>query len=154
LIVLGMAFMVAEAFVPSFGVLGLGGVIAFVVGSVMLMDTDLPGYGIPWSVVLAVTAATAMVAFFVSGLFIRSRRRPVVSGAEELPGSLGEVLADMEGEGWARVHGETWRVRCRAPLRKGQTIRVTRVDGLVLEVEPEAGTAAGNKGIATKEQST
>jgi membrane-bound serine protease (ClpP class) len=152
LIVLGMAFMVAEAFVPSFGVLGLGGVIAFVVGSVMLMDTDLPGYGIPWSVVLAVTAATALVAFFVSGLFIRSRRRPVVSGAEELPGSLGEVLADMEGEGWARVHGETWRVRCRAPLRKGQTVRVTRVDGLVLEVEPEAGT--GDKGIATKEQST
>jgi len=136
LIVLGMAFMVAEAFVPSFGVLGLGGVIAFVAGSVMLMDTDLPGYGIPWSVVLPVTAATALFVFFVSGLFIRSRGRPVVSGAEELPGSAGEVLADMEGEGWARVHGEIWRVRCAAPLRAGQTVRVVRVDGLTLEVEP------------------
>jgi membrane-bound serine protease (ClpP class) len=153
LIVLGMAFMVAEAFVPSFGVLGLGGVIAFVVGSVMLMDTDLPGYGIPWSVVIPVTVGTALFVFVVSGLLIRSRRRAVVSGVEELPGSVGEVLGDMEGEGWARVHGETWRVRSRTPLRTGQAVRVTRLDGLVLEVEPLAGTAGG-EAIKTKEQST
>jgi membrane-bound serine protease (ClpP class) len=145
LIVLGMAFMVAEAFVPSFGVLGLGGVIAFVVGSVMLLDTDLPGYGIPWSVVLPVTAVTAGFVFAVAGLALRSRRRKVVSGAEELPGSIGEVLADTDGEGWAHVHGETWRVRSRGPLRRGQKVRVTRMDGLVLEVEPEEAPPARSK---------
>jgi membrane-bound serine protease (ClpP class) len=142
LIVLGIGFMVAEAFVPSFGVLGLGGVVAFVVGSVMLMDTDLPGYGIPWSVVLPVTATTALFVFVVSGLFLRSRRRAVVSGAEELPGSVGEVLDDMEREGWAHLHGETWRVRSAAPLKRGQTVRVKRIDGLVLEVEPDGNERA------------
>lgn len=154
LIVLGIAFMVAEAFVPSFGVLGVGGVIAFVVGSVMLMDTELPGYGIPWRVVLPVTAVTALFVFMVAGLAIKSRRRKVVSGAEELPGSLGEVLADTEGEGWVHVHGETWRARSRAPLRRGQKVRVTRVDGLVLDVEPEGGAMAGGKGTETEERST
>ncbi len=143
LIILGMAFMIAEAFVPSFGVLGLGGVIAFVVGSVMLLDTDLPGYGIPWSVVLPVTAVTALFVFLVAGLALKSRRRKVVSGAEELPGSIGEVLADTDGgEGWAHLHGETWRVRSRSPLRRGQKVRVTRMDGLVLEVEPEPDPSA------------
>lgn len=153
LIVLGMAFMVAEAFVPSFGVLGLGGMIAFVVGSVMLMDTDLPGYGIPWSVVLPVAAVTASFVFLVAGLALKSRRRPVVSGVEELPGSLGEVLGDMEGEGWARVHGETWRIRCRVPLRRGQSVRVTHVDGLVLDVESHA-IPAGAVDRGHKEAST
>jgi membrane-bound serine protease (ClpP class) len=150
LIVLGMAFMVAEAFVPSFGVLGLGGVIAFVVGSVMLMDTDLPGYGIPWSVVLPVTATTALFVFMVASLMIKSRHRKVVSGVEELPGTAGEVLADMDGDGWAHVHGETWRVRSHTPLKAGQAVRVTRVDGLTLEVEP-AGVVAG-KAHATSEE--
>lgn len=152
LIVLGMAFMVAEAFVPSFGVLGLGGVIAFVVGSVMLMDTDLPGYGIPWSVVLPVTAATTLFVFLVAGLAIKSRHRKVVSGAEELPGMVGEVLADLDGEGWAHVHGETWRVKSRTPLKAGQPVRVTRVDGLTLEVEP-AGSAPGEADTTSEEAS-
>ncbi|HUX90551.1 MAG TPA: nodulation protein NfeD [Gallionellaceae bacterium] len=140
LIVLGLAFMTAEAFIPSFGVLGIGGVIAFVIGSVMLIDTDALGYGIPWTIIVPVALISALFIFLVAGLALKARRRPVVSGPEELIGSIGEVLEDFDGKnGWARVHGENWRIRCRQPLVHGQKIRVVRMDGLIFEVEPEAG---------------
>ena len=140
LIVLGLAFMTAEAFMPSFGVLGIGGVIAFVMGSVMLIDTDALGYGIPWAVIVPVALTSALFIFLVAGMALKARRRPVVSGSEELIGSIGEVLEDLVGKnGLARVHGENWRIRCNQPLLRGQNIRVVRRDGLILEVEPEAG---------------
>ncbi len=136
LIFIGIAFMVAEVFMPSFGILGLGGLIAFVVGSVMLIDTDVPGYGLPWGIILAFTASTALFMFFVVGMAVKARRRPVATGAEELVGAEGQVLEDCATEGWARVHGETWRIRCPRPLGRGARFRVKRVDGLTLEVEP------------------
>jgi membrane-bound serine protease (ClpP class) len=136
LILIGIAFMVAEVFMPSFGILGLGGLIAFVVGSVMLIDTDVPGYGLPWGLILAFTASTALFMFFVIGMALKARRRPVVTGAEELVGVEATVLEDCETEGWARVHGETWRIRSPRPLTRGARVRVKRVDGLTLEVEP------------------
>jgi membrane-bound serine protease (ClpP class) len=77
---------------------------------------------------------------------VKSRRRPVVSGREELAGGAGEVLADFSGEGWARVHGETWRVRSAVPLTSGQRVRVTGIDGLTLDVEPQPDeTNAGTR---------
>jgi len=139
LIALGIAFMLAEAFLPSFGALGLGGVIAFVLGSVMLIDTDLPGYGISWALIVPLAVVSAVFSFAVASMALRARRRPVVTGGEELPGSEGEALEDIEpGEhgGWARVHGETWRVRSRVPLARGEKVRVTARHGLTLEVEP------------------
>jgi membrane-bound serine protease (ClpP class) len=139
LIIVGLAFMTAEAFIPSFGVLGIGGVIAFLIGSVMLIDTNVLGYGIPWSVILPVALASALFVFFVSGLALKSWRRPVVSGSEELIGSSGEVLEDFDGkDGWARVHGEMWRIRSKQPLVRGQKVRVVRMDGLIFDVEPES----------------
>lgn len=138
LIILGLAFMTAEVFIPSFGVVGIGGVIAFMIGSVMLIDTDILGYGVPWSVIVPVGIASALFIFFVGGMALKARRRPVVSGREELIGSSGEVLVDFDGkDGWARVHGETWRIRSRQPLVRGQKIRVVRMDGLIFDVEPE-----------------
>ncbi len=137
LIVLGAAFMVAEAFVPSFGALGIGGVVAFVIGSVMLIDTDVPGYGIPWALIIPLALASALFVFFVVGMAIRARARPVVSGREEMVGAQGEVLEDFEHEGWARVHGENWRITSQVPLRRGQKARVVAMEGLVLKVEPE-----------------
>jgi len=138
LIILGLAFMIAEVFLPSFGVVGIGGVVAFMIGSVMLIDTDIPGFGIPWSVIVPVGLASALFIFFVGGMALKSRQRPVVSGREELVGSSGEVLEDFDGkDGWARVHGETWRIRCKQPLGRGQKIRVVRMDGLIFDVEPE-----------------
>jgi membrane-bound serine protease (ClpP class) len=139
LIILGLAFMLAEVFIPSFGVVGIGGVIAFMIGSVMLIDTDIPGFGIPLSVIMPVGIASALFIFFVGGMALKARKRPVVSGSEELVGSIGEVLEDFDGkDGWARVHGETWRVTCKQPLSRGQKIRVLRMDGLIFEVEPVA----------------
>jgi len=139
LIILGLAFMVAEVFIPSFGVVGIGGVIAFMIGSVMLIDTGIPGFGIPLSMIVPVGIASALFIFFVGGMALKARKRPVVSGSEELVGGAGEVLEDFDGkDGWARVHGENWRVRCKLPLRRGQMVKVVRMDGLILEVEPQA----------------
>lgn len=136
LIAIGIGFMVAEAFFPTFGSLGVGGVIAFVIGSVMLIDTDVPGYGVAWPLIASVAAVSALFLIFVVGMALKARRRPVVSGREELIGSIGEMLEDARGEGLARIHGELWKVRSAAALVRGQKVRVVGIDGLVLEVVP------------------
>ena len=136
LIALGIAFMVAEAFIPSFGALGIGGVVAFVIGSVILIDSDIPGLQIAWPVIGAVAVASAGFLIFVIGMALKARRRPAVSGREEMIGALGEMLEDTDGEGLAWVHSEAWTVRCATPLKRGQKVRVTGMDGLVLEVNP------------------
>jgi len=141
LMALGMAFLVAEIFVPTSGALAVGGVIAFVAGAMMLIDTDIPGFGIPLALIVGVAGVTAVFVLFVVGMAVKSRRRPIVSGREELAGGAGEVLADFTGEGWARVHGETWRVRSTVPLTQGQQVRVTGIDGLTLDVEPQPNEA-------------
>ena len=135
LLFLGLAFMVAEAFMPSFGILGLGGVVAFVIGSVMLMDTDLPGYGIPWAVIIPSAVVSVLIMVFAVGMALKARKRPVTTGSEELIGSVGQVLEDCDGTGWAHLHGETWRIACPVPLNKGAQIRVMALEGLTLQVE-------------------
>jgi membrane-bound serine protease (ClpP class) len=137
LIVLGLGFMIAEAFLPSFGSLGIGGVIAFVAGAVLLIDSDVPGFGIPLWLIAGLAASSVAFVLLVGGLAARARTRPVVTGREELVGAGGEVLQSGEGEAWVRVHGETWRMRSRERLAPGRRVRVTGVDGLVLEVKPE-----------------
>ncbi len=136
LILLGITFMVTEAFIPSFGVLGIGGIAAFVTGALILIDTDLPGFGIPLELIIAVAVLSAVLIVAVGGMALKARRRAVVSGAEELIGSIGLVLEDTTAEGWARVHGESWHVISKSPLRRGQKIRVLARTGLVLEVAP------------------
>ena len=137
LIALGIALMVAEAFVPSFGVLGIGGVIAFAVGAVVLIDTDIPGYGIPLGLIIPLAIGSALAVFFTVAMAIKARRQPVVSGREAMIGASGEMMGDCTREGWARVHGETWQVASTEPLRQGQNIRVTGIRGLLLFVEPQ-----------------
>jgi membrane-bound serine protease (ClpP class) len=137
LMILGIVLMISEAFLPSFGALGLGGIIAFVIGSVMLIDTDLPGYGIPWMLIVPVAAASALFSFFVVGMAIKARARPVVTGAEEMIGAAGEILEDMDREGWARIHSEQWRVRSSVPLKRGSRVRVRARHDLILDVEAE-----------------
>jgi membrane-bound serine protease (ClpP class) len=137
LILLGIGFMVGEAFFPAYGSLGIGGVIAFVIGSVILIDTDIPGYGIPYALIGGFAAASAAFLMLMVGVALKARRRPVVSGREELIGSAGEVLEDFDEEGWARVHSETWRVRAAMPLKAGQRVRIAAMDGLVLDVVAE-----------------
>ena len=138
LMLLGIGFMVAEAFFPAYGSLGIGGLIAFVVGSIMLIeDHNLPGFEIPYALIGGVAAASAGFLIFVLGMLTRAHKRPVVSGREHMIGASGEALEDFEGEGWARVRGESWRVRAARPVRRGERLRVTSMNGLVLTVEVE-----------------
>jgi len=133
LVLLGLALMIAETFLPSFGVLGIGGIVAFVLGATLLIDTEVPGFGIPLPVIVATALVSGTLLFLVGGMALRARRSAVVSGREEMIGAYGEVI---DAEGWAGVHGERWRVRSRAPLAVGQKVRVTAIDGLTLTVEP------------------
>jgi len=141
LILLGIAFMVAEAFVPAFGSLGVGGLIAFVIGSIILIDTDAPGFEIPYALIGGIAVASGAFLILVIGMLAKGRRRPVVTGREEMIGASGVALDDISGEGWARVHSETWRVRASEPVRKGQRVRVKAMNGLVLDItaEPDNG---------------
>jgi membrane-bound serine protease (ClpP class) len=144
LMLLGMAFMVAEVFLPSFGAIGVGGIVAFALGSLLLIeDTELPGFEIPYALIAGVTAASAGFLILVVGMLVRSRRRAVVTGREEMLGATAEALGDFDAEGWARVHGEQWKVRTSRPVRRGEKLRVTAMEGLLLRVEP-AGITKGD----------
>jgi membrane-bound serine protease (ClpP class) len=138
LIALGVVLIVAESFVPSFGALGLGGIIAFVIGSVMLLDREVPGFSVAWQLIGAMALAGALVLLGIVSFAVRARRRPVVSGVEGLGRELAEALEDFEREGMVRVHGELWKAVSSAPVRAGQRLRVRSVDGLVIQVEPES----------------
>jgi len=145
LILLGIAFFVAEAFLPSYGALGIGGVAAFAFGALLLIDAETPGFGIAPSLVVAATLVSAAFVITVAGMAARARRRPVVSGTPRMIGGVGEIVEFGAGEGWAIVAGERWRVRAAAPLHAGQRVRITRVEGLTLDVtpSPEAATSEG-----------
>ncbi|MEK2603518.1 NfeD family protein [Burkholderia arboris] len=150
LVLLGLGCLVAEAFLPTFGVLGFGGIVSFTIGALMLIDTDVPGYGIPWPVIASLALGGGLLVAGVSSVALRARRRPVVTGAEAMLGSIGEVLDDglhpdqphgaagaaPSAAGWALVHGERWRVASSAPLAAGCRVRVTGRHGLLLTVAP------------------
>jgi membrane-bound serine protease (ClpP class) len=134
LILLGISFMIAEAFLPTFGVVGLGGVAAFVAGALILIDTDLPGYGLPVGLVASIGVASAVLMVGTVGAALRTRRRATVG--DNLVGGSAEMLDDAVREGWANAGGETWRVVSPVPLAKGQTVRIIGRKGPVLEVVP------------------
>ena len=136
LIVVGVGLMVAEAFTPSFGVFGVGGVAAFVIGSIILMDTDLPGYQVSIPIIAGVATASGALALITIGAAVRARQASVVSGAEAMIGAEGEALDDFEREGLVRAAGEVWQARSREPLEKGARVTVAAVEGVRLEVKP------------------
>ncbi len=137
LILLGVAFIVAEAFLPSFGILGIGGAMALTIGAVILFDGDISGVdALPLPFAVTLGAASAGVVFATVALALRARRRPVVSGGEELIGMHGIALEDFERDGWVHVAGERWRAMSGVPLRRGQSLRVQSRTGLTLSVAP------------------
>ena len=148
LILLGIFLMVAEAYEPSFGVLGIGGLVAFVIGSVILMDTDAPGFGIDISVIITFSITSVLVFVVAIGMALKARRRPVVSGIEELIGGTATVMDDFEQQGKVAIHSEIWNAYSHTPLLKGQQVKVTAIKGLTLEVEPinESHTALIEEG--------
>jgi membrane-bound serine protease (ClpP class) len=137
LLSLGLMFMLAEAFVPSFGALGIGGVIGFVIGSIILFDQGEAGYAVSLPLILALALLSAGFFLFIVGAAVKARRRPVVSGREELLHMRGEALEDFAGSGRVRIHGEVWQAVTKVPLSRGEKVRVRSVEGLVLSVEPE-----------------
>ena len=130
-----LRFMVAEAFLPTFGILGIGGILAFVVGSIILMNTEVSGVAVAWPSIAAIALLSAAL-FGVAWMALKARRRRVVSGSEDLVPSLGVALEDFSERGRVRVHSEDWQARARIPVHHGQTIRVVAREGLILTVEP------------------
>jgi membrane-bound serine protease (ClpP class) len=136
LMVLGIAFLVAEAFLPSFGALGLGGIVAFAAGAVMLIDSDSPGWGIPLPLIGGLAVGSAAFIVLVAGMAAKSRRRPVITGTHTMVGASGELVEFSGGQGWALVQGEHWKVRGPVELQPGDRVRVTALRGGVLDVGP------------------
>lgn len=136
LVLLGITFIIAETFLPAYGSLGVGGIVAFAIGAVMLIDTDVPGFGVPLWLIGSLAVVTAVFVFFVAGAALKARRRPIVTGHEQLIGSVGVALDDMETEGWARIHSEQWRIKSPVPIKRGQRVRVTARSDLLLSVLP------------------
>ncbi len=136
LIFLGIGFMGAEVFITSHGVLGVGGLVAFVIGSVMLIETNVAGFGIPLSLIAAVSAFTAAFVFMILRLVIRSRNSPEVTGVEELLTSEGTVEAIEDNRYHVRVNGELWQAESQSTLTVRQVVAVKALHGLILQVDP------------------
>ena len=139
LLALGLGLMAAELVTPALGIFGVGGAIAFVAGGILMFDRDVPGLGVPAPLLIGLAAASMMAVIGVGGLALRSRRRPVRTGMEQMIDAPGEVLESDGHEAWARVRGERWRVRSDVPLERGQHVRVKAMRGLTLEVVPDTG---------------
>jgi membrane-bound serine protease (ClpP class) len=138
LMALGIGLLAAEAVLPTVGALGIGGVIAFVVGSVMLMKTGVPGYGVNLGIIAAISVcALASLALIVRAL-LRARRSRQFIGDEALLNERVELLEPIAAgsEGWASVRGERWRVHSESALPAGARVRITQRQGLVLWIAP------------------
>ena len=136
LILLGLAMIAAEAFSPSFGVLGIAGTVALAFGATILIDTDIPQFQIGWPVAASLAVASLAIVLLVARFALRSRRARIVSGREEMIGAVGEVLDWKAGRGHVFVHGERWRARGVDRLKKGDAVEVSGIDGLTLTVGP------------------
>lgn len=135
LVLLGMGLMVAEVFIGSFGVIGAGGIVAFVIGAIMMFPASAPGFALSRSVIVA--AAVVSASFIMLGLakLVSSRRHVVVTGGEALIGGEGEVTAWGVDEGRIRLKGEIWRARSAHPQQPGTRVRVVGREGLILTVD-------------------
>ncbi len=139
LIVVGIGLMIAEVFTPTLGIMGVAGVVAFVIGSVILMDTEAPGYQVPFLVIGAFAAASAGLTMFAIGAAVQARRQAVVTGQEAMVGQSVEALEDFTGSGHVWAFGERWRAVTDGAVSKGESLVVTGIDGLTLRVERRAG---------------
>ena len=145
LLLLGLGLITAEAFLPSFGILGIGGIVTFVFGSIMLFDTDIPGFQVSRNLIGGLAAFSSMLALFFITFAVRAWRRPAISGGEGMIGAPGVVLDWRGSAGRIRTHGEVWTATSRGKLHKGAEVRVTARDGLTLEVEPQPSEGEQNE---------
>ncbi|GAB3385409.1 NfeD family protein [Lysobacter fragariae] len=136
LIVLGVGLIAVEFVVQSFGAIGIAGVAALVTGSLIMFETDMPGFGVPGQLVFGIGVASAVAFAGVIWLATRARRQPVVSGVEDLIGRTALATGDFHGRGQVQIRGELWQAQSDLPVQRGQSVRVQALDGLVLHVSP------------------
>jgi membrane-bound serine protease (ClpP class) len=137
LVVLGIGLMVAEAHIGALGVIGVGGVVAFIIGAIMMFPSGVPGFRLSPVVLTVMAVVTAGLLLLVLALLLRSRRVRVITGEQELIGAEGEALSWQDDKGRIRVRGEIWAARAVGPLRPGTRVKIVARDGLVLIVEPK-----------------
>jgi len=137
LVAVGTAMIIAEFFFPTYGSLGIGGIIAFVVGSLILFDTDVPGLSVGRPLIAAIATVGALMVAFIVYMATRAMRHPVTTGTQGMIGASAEVVADFTGKGKVRYGGELWNARSDRPLRAGDAARIVKVEGLTLWVEPQ-----------------
>jgi len=136
LIILGIAFMIAEVFITGFGILGIGGVAAFAFGSLLLFDAQTLGSGISIPLIIAFSLVSLGFFIFVVRFLLKSRSVKIVTGMDEMVGATAEVLESMKDEYRVRCHGEIWYATSDSVLEVGQNVRVESLSGLVLHVKP------------------
>ena len=136
LIIVGIALMVAEAYAPSFGALGVGGIAAFVFGTIIMFDSGVPGFGISYAFVTGTALIFAVMLIWLLTYLLKLRRRGAVSGLEATVGAVGVAMEDFSDEGKVWLEGEAWQAHSTVPVAKDQEVVVRTVDGLLLEVEP------------------
>ena len=145
LIIVGFALITAEAFVPSFGALGLGGIAAFIFGSIMMFDSGIPGFGISILFVVSLALAAAALLLWLISYLLRLRHRGAVSGRGSIIGGIAEVMESFSGTGRVWLEGEAWAAVSALPVTKGQQVVVRELDGLTLEVEPLSEAKSADK---------
>ena len=150
LVLLGIVFMIIEILISSFGILGVGGIAAFITGSILLLDINSPGYQIAWSLITMMTILTVAFFMLIVSLSVRAMRQKIVAGREAMIGAQGYAL-ETDGDLWlVRIGGETWQASANGELQPQQKIRVTEISGLVLTVEPlnpTPKTIGGSKNV-------
>lgn len=149
LIIVGLGLMTAEAFAPSFGALGLGGIAAFVFGAIMMFDTGVPGFGISLTFVISLGVIAALLIVWVVTYVLKLRRRGAVSGRGSIVGGIGKAVQDFTGDGTVWLEGESWTAHSNVPIAKNQPVVVTEMKGLILEVRPTEEHGAAGAGLPT-----
>ncbi|MGH8220493.1 MAG: NfeD family protein [Steroidobacteraceae bacterium] len=145
LVAVGIGMIIGEFFLPTYGSLGIGGLVAFVVGSIILFDTDTNELHLALPIIAGVATAGGLILIGLVYFTSHSRRRPVVTGKEAMLGASAEVFEDFEQRGRVRLGGELWNAYTSQPVRAGETVRIVKVEGLQLWVEPGLAPAAGGR---------
>jgi len=149
LILVGLALITAEAFVPSFGALGIGGIAAIIFGSIMMFDSGIPGFGISIAFVIGMALIAGLFLIWLVSVMVKARRKGAVSGRDRIIGGQGTATESFTGAGKVWLEGETWSATSKAPVEKNQTVVVIDLDGLVLRVEPVDESAAAGTVLQT-----
>lgn len=149
LIFLGIALMVGEAYAPSFGALGIGGIAAFVFGAIMMFDTGVPGFGISLAFVIGLAVFFAVLIIWLISFILKLRRRGAVTGNESIIGTIGVAMEDFTGEGKVWLEGEAWHAHSAEPIVKDQEVIVRAAEGVIIEIEPVTDKSASGIQLQT-----